>query len=121
MRRHTLGNHKTIMEQEKWLRNKCKPCPEGLFQLPAGLTCGKQPAVSHRQQVTGAQGQLQLGFSNLYAHTRTPDFDTDTLHTCKVKRFQHPIHFKGPANLARAIGTDAVPCKYRVCAHGGPN
>ena len=43
----------------------CKPCPEGLFQPSAGLTCGKQQAVSNRQQVTGAQGQLQLWFTKL--------------------------------------------------------
>ena len=53
------------MEQEKWLRNMCNPCLEGLFQPSAGLTCGKQQAVGNRQQATGAQGQLQLGFTKL--------------------------------------------------------
>ena len=56
-----LGNHETRTEQKKWLRNMCKSCPEGLFEPSAGVTCEKQQAVSNRQQVTGAQGQLQLG------------------------------------------------------------
>ena len=64
-RAHTLKNHETGTEQEKWLRNMCQPCPEGLFQPSAGLTCGKQQAVSNRQQLTRAQGQLQLGFIKL--------------------------------------------------------
>ena len=66
---HTLENHETRTEQEKWLRNMCKPCLEGLFQPSAGETRGKQQAVSNTQQVTGAEGQLQLGFTKLSLST----------------------------------------------------
>ena len=62
---HTLENHKTRTEQEKWFRNMCKPCSEGFFQPFAGLTCDKQQPVSNRQQVIGGQGELQLGFTEL--------------------------------------------------------
>ena len=62
---HIFKNHETRTEQEKWLRKMCKPCLGGLLQPSAGLTCGKQQAVSNRQHVTRAQGQLQLGFTKL--------------------------------------------------------
>ena len=52
-RTHTLKNNETRTGQEKRLRNMCKPCPGGLFQPSAGLTCGKQQA-DNSKQTTGA-------------------------------------------------------------------
>jgi hypothetical protein len=59
-----VGNHQTRTEQEKRLRYMCTPCTDALR---------RKQQTSNRQQVTGAQGQRQLGLpkSSLSPHTHT--------------------------------------------------